>query len=59
VLVVWGMQDKALTPSQLVGLDDLCANLTVIRVADAGHFITWEKPEAVTDALRSFLKSVT
>lgn len=55
VLVVWGMQDKALTPSQLVGLDDLCADLTIIRVEDAGHFITWEKPDAVTGALRAFL----
>ncbi len=55
VLVVWGMQDKALTPSQLVGLEDLCADLEIVRVADAGHFITWEKPEAVTGALRTFL----
>ncbi|UVO54838.1 alpha/beta fold hydrolase [Sphingomonas sp. SUN039] len=55
VLVVWGMQDKALTPSQLVGLDELCADLRLVKVADAGHFITWEKPEAVTSALREFL----
>ncbi len=55
VLVVWGMQDKALTPSQLVGLDDLCADLKIVRVEDAGHFITWEKPEAVTAALRAFV----
>jgi pimeloyl-ACP methyl ester carboxylesterase len=56
VLVVWGMQDKALTPSQLVGLEDLCADLTLVKVEDAGHFVTWEKPEAVTGALRRFLR---
>ncbi len=55
VLVVWGMKDKALTPSQLVGLDKVVADLTLVKVADAGHFVTWEKPEAVTDALRAFL----
>jgi len=55
VLVVWGMQDKALTPSQLEGLDTLCADLRIVRVPDAGHFITWEKPAAVTAALREFV----
>ena len=56
-LVIWGMGDKALTPSQLEGLDALVADLTLVKVEDAGHFVTWEKPEAVTDALRSFLKA--
>ncbi len=55
VLVVWGMNDRALTPSQLNGLDDLVSDLRLVRVPDAGHFITWEKPEAVTSALREFL----
>jgi pimeloyl-ACP methyl ester carboxylesterase len=55
VLVVWGMGDKALTPSQLEGLDDLCSDLTLVKVPDAGHFVTWEKPEAVTSALREFI----
>ena len=55
VLVVWGMNDRALTPSQLSGLDDLVSDLRLVRVPDAGHFITWEKPEAVTSALREFL----
>lgn len=54
-LVIWGMKDKALTPSQLEGLDDLVADLHIVRVPDAGHFITWEKPDAVTAALRAFL----
>ena len=56
VLVVWGMKDKALTPSQLVGLEDLCADLHLVKVPDAGHFVTWEKPEAVTSALKEFLR---
>ena len=54
-LVIWGMGDKALTPSQLEGLDDLVADLRIVRVPDAGHFVLWEKPDAVTAPLREFL----
>ncbi len=55
VLVIWGMQDEALLPCQLDGLDTHIADLTIIRVADAGHFIPWEQPEAVTKAMRGWL----
>jgi pimeloyl-ACP methyl ester carboxylesterase len=55
-LVVWGMRDKALLPLQLDGLDTLVEELTVVRVPDAGHFLPWEKPEAVAAPLRSFLE---
>lgn len=54
-LVVWGMRDKALLPLQLDGLDALIDELTLVRVPDAGHFLPWEKPEAVAGPLRSFL----
>lgn len=56
VLVVWAMKDKALLPVQLDGLDDLVNDLRLVRVEDAGHFVPWEKPEAVTEALRDFLR---
>jgi len=55
VLVVWGLRDTALLPVQLEGLDALVADLTVVRVPEAGHFVTWEAPGAVTDAIRGFL----
>jgi len=54
-LVIWGMQDKALLPIQLEGLDRLVCDLTIVRVPDAGHFVPWEKPAAVADALEPFL----
>lgn len=54
-LVVWGMKDKALLPVQLEGLDALVEDLRIVRVEDAGHFVTWERPEAVMCVIRSFL----
>ena len=53
-LVIWGMKDKALLASQLDGLEALVPDLTVVEV-DAGHFVPWEAPEAVTAAMRDWL----
>lgn len=50
VLVIWGMRDTALLPSQL-DLADYVPELTIEKV-DAGHFVPWEKPEAVIAAMR-------
>jgi pimeloyl-ACP methyl ester carboxylesterase len=54
-LIVWGMQDSALLPVQLEGLDTLVDDLTIARVPEAGHFAPWEAPEAVAAALAPFL----
>ncbi len=55
VLVVWGMKDEALLPCQLEGLEDHIDDLTVVRVPEAGHFVPWEQPDAVNDAIRDWL----
>jgi pimeloyl-ACP methyl ester carboxylesterase len=55
VLVIWGMKDSALLPCQIDGLDEYIADLTLVRIADAGHFVPWEKPEAVTKAMLEWL----
>jgi pimeloyl-ACP methyl ester carboxylesterase len=54
-LVVWGMQDSALLPLQLDGLDSLVENLTVVRLPGVGHFAPWEAGEQVGSALEPFL----
>jgi pimeloyl-ACP methyl ester carboxylesterase len=54
-LVIWGMKDKALLPVQLDGLDALVEDLRIERIADAGHFVPWEKPDAVAAGLKPFL----
>ena len=55
VLAIWGMRDTALLPVQLDGLSAFVDDLTVIEV-DAGHFVTWEAPDEVTEAIRMFLR---
>ncbi|UZK64746.1 alpha/beta fold hydrolase [Sphingomonas sp. M1-B02] len=54
-LVIWGMKDFALLPVQLEGLGALVPDLTLVEIAEGGHFIPWEKPEAVTAAMREWL----
>ena len=54
-LVIWAMDDHALPPSNLDGLGEYVTDLTVVRVAGSGHFVTWEAPAAVNAALDAFL----
>jgi pimeloyl-ACP methyl ester carboxylesterase len=54
-LVIWGEADEALRPACLEGLGDYGPDLTIRRVADAGHWILHEKPREVAEAIRGFL----
>jgi pimeloyl-ACP methyl ester carboxylesterase len=54
-LVIWGMNDSALLPIQLEGLDRLVDDLTVVRLPGVSHFAPWEAGEQVAAALRDFL----
>jgi pimeloyl-ACP methyl ester carboxylesterase len=54
-LVIWGMDDNALTPANLDGLPELVEDLTVAKVPDCGHFVTWQAPGAVNAAMDAFL----
>lgn len=54
-LVIWAMDDMALPPCNLDGMDKLVTNLTIEQVPDCGHFVPWEAPEKVNAALDAFL----
>ena len=55
MLVIWALEDQALPPKNLDGLDRHVTDLTIAEVPDCGHFVSWEAPEAVNAALASFL----
>ncbi|MBB3861610.1 pimeloyl-ACP methyl ester carboxylesterase [Novosphingobium hassiacum] len=54
-LVIWAMDDMALPPCNLDGMDKLVPNLTIAQVHDCGHFVPWEAPDKVNAALDRFL----
>jgi len=54
-LVIWAMDDLALPPCNLQGLDEVVADLTVEQVPDCGHFVPWEAPDQVNAAMDAFL----
>ncbi len=55
-LVIWAMDDLALPPENLDGLEDIVDPLTVHQVPDCGHFVPWEAPDAVNSAMEAFLE---
>ena len=50
-LVIWGTRDHALLPILVDDLGPFVPRLTVEKI-DAGHFVTWEKPDEVIAAMR-------
>jgi pimeloyl-ACP methyl ester carboxylesterase len=54
-LVIWALDDTALPPENLEGMDEQIADLTLVEVPDCGHFVPWEAPHAVNRALDEFL----
>ena len=55
-LVIWGVQDQALVSENLDGLNEFVDDLTVVRFADAGHFVHEDKPELVTHDMLMWLQ---
>lgn len=56
-LIIWGMKDPALLSCQLQGIDAFVPDVTIVPIKGAGHFSPWEAPDAVTQAIREWLKT--
>jgi len=56
-LVIWGMDDPALLPVCRAGLDQFAADLHVVEVPNADHWIIHLKPEQVANEMKNFLLS--
>jgi pimeloyl-ACP methyl ester carboxylesterase len=54
-LVLWGLQDTALLPELVDGLEDYVPRLTLRKVPGASHWIVHEQPALVTRELAAFL----
>ncbi len=54
-LVIWGEADQALLPGNLDGLERHVADLRVVRVPDASHWIVHEQPALVNELIRNFI----
>ena len=54
-LVLWGQQDHALLPALTVGLEEHIADLTLIPLPDASHWVVHEQPERVQQEIAAFL----
>ncbi len=56
-LVIWGLNDTALPPELIDGLDAYIPRLTLKTVADASHWIVHEQPALVMRLLGEFLSA--
>ena len=45
--------EGGISPAEIALLQDRLPRFAIDRVADAGHFVFEEKPDAVVDAIRS------
>lgn len=54
-LVIWALDDHALPPENLDGLETMVPNMTLVKVPGCGHFVPWEAPAAVNAAMDEFL----
>lgn len=54
-LVLWAMEDVALPPELVDGLEDYVRDLTLERVPGASHWIVHEQPAFVAQRLAAFL----
>ncbi|MDE2410967.1 MAG: alpha/beta hydrolase [Sphingomonadales bacterium] len=54
-LVIWALDDLALPPENLDGLENMVTDMTLVRVPGCGHFVPWESPAVVNAALDVFL----
>lgn len=58
-LVVWAMDDLALPASNISGIENFVPDVRVVPVDGCGHFVIWEAPDAVNEAMETFLSDDT
>ena len=54
-LVIWGMQDIALPPGLIEGLEAYVPNLTLHEIEEGTHWLVHEQPERVAQLMQAWL----
>lgn len=57
VLVLWGLEDKALPPENLEGLDTIAKDLRVVRVPGCSHWMQHDDPQVIVDEVVRFVRT--
>lgn len=55
-LVIWGMQDTALSPGLIDGLEDFVPDLELHKVAEGTHWLVHEQPDWVAQTIGNWLR---
>lgn len=55
-LVLWALDDKALLPGLLEGLEDYVPKLEIVKIPGATHWMVHERPTFVASEIESFLE---
>ena len=55
-LVIWGMQDMALPPGLIHGLEDYVPDLQLHKLADGSHWLIHEQPEVVRQIIGNWIR---
>ena len=58
-LVLWALDDAALLPGLLEGLEDYVPKLEIKKVPGATHWIVHEQPQLVAREIEAFVRSRT
>ena len=56
-LYLWGTKDNFLQPDKARQPFEQATAVTLRRVEDGGHLLTWEAPDLVANAITEFLDS--
>jgi cis-3-alkyl-4-acyloxetan-2-one decarboxylase len=55
VMLVWGLRDRVFQPVFLEQWREIFPHARTVELEDAGHFLVEDRPEAVTEALATFV----
>ena len=54
-LLIWGLDDQALRRVARQNLSEFCADLTVVELEGASHWLLHEKPDHMAKLIRDFV----